>query len=176
MSQATIYTTPTCTYCAQAKAYFQQRNVPYVERDVSVDQSAAIEMVHMTGQQGVPVISVGGEVVVGFDRRRIDQLLAATNSSAPRKPSLGLAVADASRIALEHGVVPIFGAYVGRVAQGSPGQRVGVQPGDIVTEVNLRPVRNAADLEKAMESVSSGSQISLVWIRGQQTLRSQVSL
>ncbi|MDQ3855298.1 MAG: PDZ domain-containing protein [Chloroflexota bacterium] len=98
----------------------------------------------------------------------------ATNPN-PR-PSLGLSVADSSRIALEHGVVPIFGAYVGRVRPDSPGARAGIQPGDIVTEVNLRPVRNASDLEKAMESVSAGGRVVLVWVRGQQTVRSEVAV
>lgn len=171
--QVTIYTTPTCTYCSQAKSYFRQRGVPFVEKDVSVDRTAAYEMVRLSGQQGVPVITIGGETIVGFDRRRIDRALV---SAQPQKPSLGLAVADSSRIALEHGVVPIFGAYVGRVAPGSPGERAGIQPRDIITELNMRPVRGAADIEKAMEAVAPGSRVALVWIRGQETLRSDISL
>ena len=173
MQPVTIYTTPTCTYCRQAKAYFQQKGVPFVEKDVSLDRAAAIEMIRRSGQQGVPVITIGNETIVGFDRRRIEKVLA---SAASGRPTLGLAVADSSRIALEHGVVPIFGAYVGRVSPGSAGERAGIQPRDIITEVNMRPVRNAADLEKAMESVSPGSRVHLVWVRGQQTLRSEVIL
>ena len=173
MPQVTIYTTPTCTYCTQAKAYFRRKGVQYVEKDVSQDRQAAFEMIRRTGQQGVPVITIGGETIVGFDRPRIDRVLA---SAARNKPTLGLAVADSSRIALEHGVVPIFGAYVGRVSPGSPGEQAGIQPRDIVTEINLRPVRNAADVEKAMESAQPGGRISLVWVRGQQTMRSEVGL
>lgn len=171
--QVTIYTTPTCGYCTQAKSYFRQKNVPYVEKDVSIDRAAAYEMMRLTGQQGVPVITIGKDTIVGFDRRRIDSALA---GAATAKPSLGLSVADASRIALEHGVVPIFGAYVGRVAPGGAGQRAGIQPRDIITELNMRPIRNAADIEKAMESVAPGGRVSLVWVRGQQTLRAEVSL
>jgi glutaredoxin-like YruB-family protein len=171
--QVTIYTTPTCTYCRQAKSYFQQKGIQYVEKDVSVDRQAAMEMLRRSRQQGVPVITIGGETIIGFDRPRIERVLA---SSARQKPTLGLAVADSSRIALEHGVVPIFGAYVGRVAPGSPGERAGVQPRDIITEINLRPVRNADDVEKAMESVQPGGRIALVWVRGQQTMRSEVSV
>lgn len=173
MQPVTIYTTPTCTYCGQAKAYFQQKGVPYAEKDVSVDRTAAMEMVRLSQQQGVPVITIGSDVIVGFDRRRIDKVLAA---SAARKPTLGLSVADSSKIALEHGVVPIFGAYVGRVAPGGAGQRAGLQPRDIVTEVNMRPVRNADDLEKAMEGLSPDGRITLAWIRGQQTMHAETTL
>lgn len=173
MPQVTIYTTPTCTYCGQAKRYFQQKNVPYVEKDVSVDRQAAFEMVRRSRQQGVPVITIGDETIVGFDRRRIDAVLA---NAARRRPTLGLAIADSSRIALEHGVVPIFGAYVGRVAPGSAGERAGLQPTDIITEINLRPVRNADDVEKAMESVQAGGRVSIVWVRGQQTMRAEVTV
>ncbi len=173
MSDVTIYTTPTCTYCTQAKAYFRQKGVPYTEKDVSVDRQAAYEMVRMTQQQGVPVIRIGNEVIIGFDRRRIEKVLA---SAFAGKPTLGVAVADSSRIALEHGVVPIFGAYVGRVAPGSAGERAGLRPRDIITEVNMRPVRNAEDLEKAMEDMASGGRVSLVWVRGQETQRAEVSL
>ncbi len=173
MPQVTIYTTPTCTYCTQAKAYFRQKNIPYVEKDVTVDRQAAMEMVRRTRQQGVPVITIGNETIIGFDRRRIEKVLASASSG---KPTLGIAVADSSRIALEHGVVPIFGAYVGRVAPGSAGERAGIRPTDIITEINLRPVRNADDLEKAMESVPQGGRVSLTWVRGQETMRSEVGL
>ncbi len=169
--QVTIYTTPTCTYCRQAKMYFQQKGVPYVEKDVSVDRQAAMEMMRRTRQQGVPVITIGAETIIGFDRPRIERALA---SATRNKPTLGLAVADSSRIALEHGVVPIFGAYVGRVSPGSAGERAGIQPRDIITEINLRPIRNADDVEKAMEAVQLGGRVSLVWVRGQQTMRSEV--
>ena len=173
MSQVTIYTTPTCTYCGQAKRYFEQQGVRYAEKDVSRDRAAAYEMVRLSRQQGVPVITIGDEVIVGFDRRRIDKALSDTASG---KPSLGLAVADSSRIALEHGVVPIFGAYVGRVSPGGAGARAGLQPRDIITEVNMRPVRNADDLERALEGMAPGDRASISWIRGQQTLRAEVAL
>jgi len=173
MPQVTIYTTPTCTYCTQAKAYFKQKGVAYDEKDVSVDRAAAYEMVRRTQQQGVPVITIDTETVIGFDRPRIEKLLA---SAAQRRPTLGVAVADSSKIALEHGVVPIFGAYVGRVAPSSAGERAGLHPTDIITEINLRPVHNADDLEKAMASVPANGRVSLVWVRGQQTMRAEVGL
>ena len=173
MPQVTIYTTPTCTYCTQAKAYFKQKGVAFAEKDVSVDRAAAYEMIRRTKQQGVPVITIDNETVIGFDRPRIEKLLA---SAAQRRPTLGVAVADSSKIALEHGVVPIFGAYVGRVAPNSAGERAGLHPTDIITEINLRPVHNADDLEKAMGTVPVDGRVSLVWVRGQQTMRAEIAL
>lgn len=173
MQNVVVYTTPTCTYCRQAKAYFNEKGVPFVEKDVSADRVAAIEMIRRSGQQGVPVIVIGDETIVGFDRRRIDRALEAT---AARRPSLGLSVADASKITARQGGVPLFGAYVGRVAPGSAGEKAGIQPGDIITELNMRPVRNADDVEKAMQAAQPGGLIQVIWTRGQQTLSSEVRL
>lgn len=72
----TIYTTPTCGYCRQAKRYLAEKGVQYKEVDVSTD-AAAEEVVHRTGQFGVPVIDVGGTLVIGFDRARLEELLPA---------------------------------------------------------------------------------------------------
>lgn len=72
----TVYSTPTCPWCARAKAYLKELGVDYDEKDVSVDVAAAREMVRLSGQMGVPVISIDGNIVIGFDKRRIDELLA----------------------------------------------------------------------------------------------------
>jgi glutaredoxin 3 len=70
-----VYTTPTCPYCHQVKHFLSERGVKFTERDVSVDRAAATEMIQKTGQRGVPVITIDGQVVVGFDRARLEQLL-----------------------------------------------------------------------------------------------------
>jgi len=70
-----VFSTPTCPYCQAAKRYLQQRGVPFEDEDVSQNIIAAQYMVQRSGQQGVPVIQVGNEVVVGFDRARLDALL-----------------------------------------------------------------------------------------------------
>jgi len=70
-----VYSTPTCPWCVRAKSYLSEIGVAYEEKDVSVDVAAAREMVKISGQMGVPVISIDGNVVVGFDKKRIDQLL-----------------------------------------------------------------------------------------------------
>jgi glutaredoxin 3 len=70
-----IFTTPTCTYCNAAKKYFRQKGIRFRDVDVSRDAAAARDMQRRSGQMGVPVIDIGGRIVVGFDRPKIDQLL-----------------------------------------------------------------------------------------------------
>ncbi|MCS6845988.1 MAG: glutaredoxin family protein [Caldilineales bacterium] len=70
-----VFSTPTCTYCNAVKAYFRQKGVKFRDVDVSRDPAAARDMVRRSGQQGVPVIDIGGKIVVGFDKAKIDSLL-----------------------------------------------------------------------------------------------------
>ncbi len=70
-----IYTTPTCVYCKMAKDFFAKHNVEYEEHNVAVDESALNEMVKKSHQMGVPVIDIGGEIFVGFDRPGISKAL-----------------------------------------------------------------------------------------------------
>lgn len=71
----TIYSTPTCSWCQAAKDYLYKREIEFEDVDVSADMGRAMEMVEKSGQQGVPVIDIDGEIIVGFDRPRIDSLL-----------------------------------------------------------------------------------------------------
>ena len=75
MSKVTIYSTPTCGYCSMAKEYFNKNNVDFEEKDVAMDEAAREEMLSKSGQMGVPVIDIGGEIIVGFDQQRISRLL-----------------------------------------------------------------------------------------------------
>ena len=70
-----IYTTSNCTYCKMAKEFFKKNNVKYEEINVEKDAKAAEEMIEKSGQMGVPVIDINGEIIVGFDRRAIEQAL-----------------------------------------------------------------------------------------------------
>jgi glutaredoxin len=58
-----------------AKAFFQEHNVAYQEKDVAVDEQARNEMLEKSGQMGVPVIDIDGNIVVGFDKKQISQLI-----------------------------------------------------------------------------------------------------
>jgi len=71
----TIYTTPACSWCQVAKQHLSTHNIAFEEVDVSSDMNRAREMIEKSGQYGVPVIDIDGEVVLGFDRARIDSLL-----------------------------------------------------------------------------------------------------
>ncbi len=70
-----IYTTPSCTYCKLAKAFFIENGVEYEEKDVAIDIPAREEMINKTGQMGVPVTDFGVEVVIGFDKQKFVELL-----------------------------------------------------------------------------------------------------
>jgi glutaredoxin-like YruB-family protein len=67
----TIYTTQTCGYCKHAKEFMNAHGVHYTEVDVGVDQAKAREMIEKSGQMGVPVITVGDDLIVGFDQKRL---------------------------------------------------------------------------------------------------------
>jgi glutaredoxin-like YruB-family protein len=75
MSQVTLYTTPTCTYCKVAKRYFEEHDVEYEEYDISQDMEKAQRVVEMTRQTAVPVIEVDGEFIIGFDKRKLASAL-----------------------------------------------------------------------------------------------------
>jgi glutaredoxin 3 len=167
-----IYTTPTCGYCQMAKKYLAERGLQYVEYDVARDKQAADEMVNLTGQMGVPVIVIDGQVIIGFDRPRLEQLLGKVSGDS--KPRFGLKVADASKITRKMGGLPVFGALVGSVAAASPAERAGIKEGDIITEINMRPIRSADDLEKALANLHQGGRVMIILQRGQQSLRAEV--
>lgn len=70
-----IFSTPTCSFCNMAKQYFREKGIRFKDVDVSRDPVAARDMIRRSGQQGVPVIDIGGKIVVGFDRIKINRYL-----------------------------------------------------------------------------------------------------
>ncbi len=75
MKKVVIYSTPSCSYCKMAKDFFEENKVEYEDFDVSTDMEKQKEMIEKSGQMGVPVIVINGELVVGFDQEKIKQLL-----------------------------------------------------------------------------------------------------
>jgi glutaredoxin-like YruB-family protein len=75
MRQVVIYTTPTCSWCRTLKTYLDENQVRYREINVATDNAAAEAMVKKSGQQGVPQTEINGQMIVGFDKARINQLL-----------------------------------------------------------------------------------------------------
>lgn len=70
-----VFSTPTCSFCNMAKKYFREKGIRFNDVDVSRDPAAARDMVRRSRQQGVPVIDIGGKIVVGFDRVKINKYL-----------------------------------------------------------------------------------------------------
>ena len=74
--KVTVYSTPTCPYCVRTKSFLKEKGVAFEDVDVSQDRVRAMEMVNKSGQMGVPVIDIGGEIIVGFQPQAFTKLLA----------------------------------------------------------------------------------------------------
>ena len=70
-----IFSTPSCIYCVTLKVFLKEHNIEFEEIDVSQDEKAQKEMIEKSGQMGVPVVEIDGQIIVGFDREKISQLL-----------------------------------------------------------------------------------------------------
>lgn len=70
-----IYSTPTCFYCVKVKEFFAKNGIKYDDVNVASDLKAREEMVRKSHQLGVPVIEIGHEIIVGFDRVALEQAL-----------------------------------------------------------------------------------------------------
>jgi S1-C subfamily serine protease len=107
-------------------------------------------------------------VVVGFDRVRIESLLA--GSGAGSHGRLGIRVADANKYTTHQG------AYVGTVELGSSGALAGLQSGDVIVSVNSNRIDNVTDLQKAMSSTDGNGYVTIVFIRDEQAMQTQVAM
>jgi glutaredoxin 3 len=67
----TIYSTPTCHFCQLAKEFLTEKNIPFTNFNVAEDAAKREEMINLTGQLGVPVIQIGEDIMVGFDREKV---------------------------------------------------------------------------------------------------------
>jgi S1-C subfamily serine protease len=117
-----------------------------------------------SGQTGVPVTVAGHDVIVGFDRNRLNSLAQRWKAGAAAPPRLGLAARDASA----------GGAEVGRVNPGQPAGRAGVRPGDIVKTVNGVTVRGVDDLDRIVGGLPPDAAYTLTVSRDGQDLQLNV--
>jgi S1-C subfamily serine protease len=143
--------------------YLSQKGIGFQERDVSSNRSYAQELARTTGQMGVPVTIIDGQTVIGFDRNRLEQILALRPTG--QRPSFGAFIADAGKITIKQGKALIPGAYVGSVKPNSTAERTGLLSGDIITEFNTVHVTDAADLERVLSALKRGSHFSLSFLR-----------
>ena len=75
VKSVTVYSTPTCSWCNTLKSYLRKNRIRFTDVDVSRDEKAAQEMVNRSGQQGVPQTVIDGQLIIGFDKKKIDELL-----------------------------------------------------------------------------------------------------
>ncbi len=157
-----------------AKEFLSRRGVPFTEKDVSRDREAAMDMIRRSGQQGVPQILVGNDIVVGFDRPRLEGLLrryegASTGPGTTAAPgvSLGVSVADAAKHAPHVGA----GAYVGSVKPDTPAARGGVRPGDVIVALDGQTVTTADDVIRIGRRLQAGRAVPAVVIRDDKPLQ-----
>lgn len=130
-----------------------------MEKNVAIDHQAAMEMIQISGQQGVPVITVDGQVVIGFNQPRLVQLL------QQAKPKLGASIADAASQVQKHPGIPSSGAYVGQVRPGSPAERAGLRSDDVITALDGQTVQCAADVHRLIPQMSKNRDIPLTYVR-----------
>ena len=75
MANVKIYSTPTCPYCKMAKKFFEESGIAFNDIDISIDQTAAQEMINKSEQMGVPVIDIDGKIIIGFNKPEIKKAL-----------------------------------------------------------------------------------------------------
>jgi membrane-associated protease RseP (regulator of RpoE activity) len=160
----------------RVKEFLSQRDITYTEKYVDRDRDAAIEMIRRSGQQGVPVTVIGDQVIVGFDRPRLERAIASMRDAGPAgagtRRSLGAKVADAGRYVMPGGT-RVEGAFVGGVNPGSPAEGAGLKVGDVIVAVDDRPVGSVDALSEALTAAKSSS-VKLTLARG--TTRREVTV
>lgn len=121
-------------------------------------------MLRRSGRNGVPQLLIGDQLVIGFDRPRIEALLNQARAAEPPAPSLGVRVADAAQHAPNGG----DGAYVGHVRAGSLADKAGVQSGDVIISLDGQAIHTADDLIAAGQRLARGRPIPVTVIRDSQ--------
>ena len=70
-----IFSTPSCPYCVTLKEYLKEKEFEYEDINVAEDKEATKEMIEKSGQMGVPVSEIKGEIIIGFDKVKINKIL-----------------------------------------------------------------------------------------------------
>jgi glutaredoxin 3 len=173
--EVVIYSTPTCTYCAAAKRWFKEHGVTYTEYDVSRDPVRAAEMQRLTGQNAVPVIRVGGQVMVGYDPLQLARLIpfdpeagGTTGPLAGERVSLGMAAQSlTAEKAAEAGLPAPFGVVVGPVRAGGAAAAAGIREGDILVGLGSYTLQDLAQLQRVVALKRPGDSLPLrLWRDG----------
>jgi glutaredoxin len=172
--EVVIYTTPTCSYCNAAKRWFKEHGVAYTEHDVSRDPARAAELYRLTGQGAVPVIRVGGQLLVGYDPLQLAKLLPnaknVNGNGSNNKVTLGMAAQSLTPDKATELQLPApFGVVVGNVREGGPADLAGIRPGDILVGVGSYTLQNLQQLQNIVMAKQPGDSIQVrVWRDGKE--------
>jgi len=82
-----VYSTPECPWCNVAKDFFKSHNLDFEDIDVSVDEKAAQEMIKKSGQMEVPVIEIDDQIIIGFNKPVIEEILGFNKTEEEKKNS-----------------------------------------------------------------------------------------
>ncbi len=140
---------------------------------MSTNATAAEEAVRLTGQNGVPVTVIDGQIVVGFDRPRLEQLI--VQAQTTQRPRFGAGVANVGKIGRK-GVPIVFGVYIGRIGNGSIAERIGLEIGDVIIQMNNQPISDTSDLERSLAGIKQGDTLSVVFIRGMNVNSAEITI
>ena len=136
------------------------------------DYDAAMEMVKLSKQQGVPVTVADGEVVLGFDQAAFRRI--AQKYGAAKRPPLGILAADADEYLSRHPekaeALPegLKGVYVGKVRPGTVAEKAGIEPGDVISGVAGKRTPSMSKLDVLIETLKSGDSVSVHFWRGKE--------
>lgn len=128
-----------------------------------------MEMIRLSGQQGVPVTVSNGDVILGFDQQKFAKL--AERFAGPKRPPLGLLAADAEEYLAKHPetaekVPPgTKGVYVGKVRPKTVAARANLKAGDVITSFAGKRVRNMAALDQMVETLKPGDKATAKFLR-----------
>jgi serine protease Do len=128
-----------------------------------------MEMIRVSGQQGVPVTVANGDVILGFDQRKFAKL--AEKFAGPKRPPLGILAADAEEYLTRHPEkaekIPAGtkGVYVGKVRPNTVAARGGFKPGDVITSFAGKRVRTMTALDQMVETLKPGDKATAKFIR-----------
>ena len=143
--------------------------MPFEEKDVAKDFTAAMEMIRRTGQQGVPVVATEDEVILGFDQVRLARL--AEKYAGPKRPPLGVLAADAEEYLSRHpekadSIPPgTKGVYVGKIRPDTVAERAGLRAGDVIVGFAGKRVRTMAQLDQLVGTLKAGDKATVRYLR-----------
>lgn len=163
----TVYVRPGDPESAAVLQYLQQRGLAFTTRDVLSDPSASAVLFGRLGRVAVPTLQVGERMLVGYDPVQLARFLPSPTDDEPGV-SFGASVRTAPpEVASAAGLPVAYGVEVGRVSQGSPAEKAGVQPGDVITAIGPYTLQGGAEqFRTAVAARRPGDTMTLTVRRG----------